>query len=415
MSKKLDIYFEDVLVGLLEQDQHGDINFSYAHSWLINASAFQISCSLPLRDATYNRKACRAYFDGLLPEENQRRIIAKNLGISANNDFSMLAKIGGECAGALSFIPHGEKPNNSQLAYREIKKNELVNILNQLPKRPLLAGELGVRLSLAGVQDKLAVYVESDKTFIPLETSPSTHIIKPDFGFYEGVVYNEAFCMGLAKKVGLNVANVEIKQVENIEYLLIERYDRFREDYLNATSIVKRYHQEDFCQAIGVPAIDKYQCDGGPSLKQCFELIRRESSMPVVDLSRLLQAVLYNLLIGNCDAHGKNFSFLYAEGLHLSPLYDLLSTVYYKELDKKMAMKLGGEYHIDRIGLSEIDRLAEDASYAKREVYAVFSNLIEAILSGIDNMAVVSRVQVELVDLIKSRCLGFAGLLKKRA
>lgn len=409
MSKKLDIYFNQTLVGILEQDQFGEINFSYASSWLANDAAFQVSCSLPLRDGIFNRKACLAYFDGLLPEEHQRRLIARNFGISANNDFSMLAKIGGECAGALSFIPHGEPLNLDQYIYRDIKQNELANLLNQLPKRPLLAGEAGVRLSLAGAQDKLAVYINNNKIAIPLDSSPSTHIIKPDFGTYESIVYNEAFCMDLAKKIGLTVAAVEVKKADTIEYLLIERYDR-----LKSNSTVKRYHQEDFCQAMGILALNKYQCDGGPSLKQCFELVRRESSMPVIDLSKLLKAVLYNLLIGNCDAHGKNFSFLYADGIHLSPLYDLLSTLYYDELDKKMAMKLGGEYHIHRIGLSEINQFAEDVQYAKREVHAIFKDLIENTLNNIDTIPIIHPMQTTLATLIKTRCLDFAMILKKQ-
>lgn len=415
MEKKLDIYYGETLVGWLAQDKHGDICFSYAADWLNNPSAFQISCSLPLREQAYKRSECRAYFSGLLPEESQRRLIAKNLGISTNNDFSMLAKIGGECAGAITFVPSGEAPNQGQGVYRDVKINELADILKQLPKRPLLAGESGIRLSLAGVQDKLAVYIDKDKVALPIDASPSTHIIKPDYGFYEGVVYNEAFCMSLAKKIGLNVAKVDVKRADSMDYLLVERYDRVRERSLNQMPVIKRWHQEDFCQAMGVAAIDKYQSDGGPSLKQCFALIRRESAMPVVDLAHLLQAVFYNLLIGNCDAHGKNFSLLYSGGVRLSPLYDLLCTIYYKELDQKMAMKFGGEYHIQRIGLHEIDGLAEDAQYAKQGVYAIFGSLIDAIMSNIDALPLAHSVQSALVELIKKRCLDFASLLKKRA
>src|SRR5262249_13442534 len=147
------------------QDNHGEINFTYSASWIDYPDAVKISCSLPLQQETFAKKDCQAFFEGILPEEIQRKVIAKNLGISANNDFSMLEKIGGECAGALSFIPEGETLSSHNNHYHELTGKELADILRELPLRPLLAGKKGVRLSLAGVQDKLAVYVRNEKIF----------------------------------------------------------------------------------------------------------------------------------------------------------------------------------------------------------------------------------------------------------
>lgn len=416
MNKRLEVFFNDSLVGYLEQDKHGELRFAYTQHWLNQKDTFPISYSLPLREEPYTRKECQAFFGGILPEESQRRIIARNLGISVNNDFSLLTKIGGECAGALSFIQPGEKRSPVLNNYHPLKPNELAGILKELPQRPLLAGEEGVRISLAGVQDKVAVYLDEEGHIaIPLDASPSTHILKPDFGHYQGVAQNEAFCMSLAKEIGLNVAKVEIERIENIDYLLVKRYDRVRLDQPDGSTLIKRYHQEDFCQALGIRSQDKYQNEGGPSLKQCFDLVRKASSNAVIDLIQLLRIVGFNYLIGNCDAHGKNFSLLYSEKTRLSPFYDLLSTVYYEELSKNMAMKFGGEYSITRIGSKEVERLALDIGFKVADVIRVFSDQIDAVLECLEKHISKNEVEVALNVLIKGRCVGFASILKKTA
>lgn len=407
MTKVLDVYFHGKIAGQLKQDKHGDINFTYSANWLNDPAAIKISHSLPLQEDTFNRKECHAFFEGLLPEENQRKIIAKNLGISANNAFSMLEKIGGECAGALSFIPIREQLNQSDNDYHELTNTALANILRELPFRPLLAGENGVRLSLAGVQDKLAVFVKDEKIFIPLNNAPSTHILKPDFGIFEGIVFNEAFCLKLAKQIGLSVAEADIKKIEDINYLLVKRYDRIIQGPENGLNKVERVHQEDFCQALGIPSTNKYQNEGGPSLKQCFNLIRIASSTPVIELDKMINAVIFNYLIGNCDAHGKNFSLLYLDQVQLAPLYDLICTLSYKDLDQKMAMKLGGEYQIHHIRAKNFDLLADEVGLSKPEVRRRILKLIDAILSSLPRIEIMNPVQEDIKKLIEARCLNF--------
>ena len=413
MAKILDVYFHEKIVGQLVQDDHGDMNFTYAASWLDDPDAIRISCSLPLQKDIFKRKNCRAFFGGLLPEENQRTLIAKNLGISANNDFSMLEKIGGECAGALSFIPAGDKLNPKNSNYHELTGAALPNILRELPSRPLLAGEQGIRLSLAGVQDKLAVYVEGEKIFIPLNNAPSTHILKPDFNIYDGVIFNEAFCLKLAKQVGLSVVEVDIKKTEDINYLLIKRYDRISIDAKGNSKEIKRVHQEDFCQALGIPSTSKYQNEGGPSLKQCFDFLRLESFIPVIDLEKMINAVIFNYLIGNCDAHGKNFSLLYLDQLQLAPFYDLICTLYYKDLSQNMAMKLGGEYQINNVSAGNFDKLADEIGFAKPEVRRRILELIDAVLSSLPTIEMHHQVQEKVADLIRTRCEHFAKYVRK--
>ena len=311
MARKLDVYLLDDLVGYLIQDDGGQVIFEYAGSWLNRPGAVPLSHSLPLRPKRFRSKECRGYFAGILPEQAKREIIARNLGISARNDYAMLEQIGGECAGAVTFMPAGQPLPERDYEYRPLTQEELAGIIKELPTRPLLAGDKGIRLSLAGAQDKIAVRIEGDRICVPLGNAPSTHILKPSVARFEGVVFNEALCMKLAGAIGLPAAGVEIRNVDGMDYLLVERYDRHHRQNDGKEPIVERLHQEDFCQAQGIVPEQKYQKEGGPSLKQCFALLRDFSSAPVIDLARLLDAVIYNYLVGNNDAHGKNFSLLY--------------------------------------------------------------------------------------------------------
>lgn len=417
MAKTLDVYFHEKIIGELVQDDHGDISFTYSKEWIEDPHAMAISCSLPLQLETFERKKCRTFFEGILPEQDQRKIIAKNLGISDKNDFSMLEKIGGECAGALTFMPAGEALNAQDNNYHPLTDAELVKILNELPTKPLLAGERGIRLSLAGVQDKLAVYVKNEKILIPLNNAPSSHILKPDHSIYENVIFNEYFCLKLAKQIGLSVAEVKLKKIDKINYLLVTRYDRTMIQTQKTNEEIERVHQEDFCQALGVPSTKKYQNEEGPSLKQCFNLIREHSSIPVLDLEKLLDAVIFNFLIGNCDAHGKNFSILYLDQFQfqLAPLYDLICTLYYEDIEKKMAMKLGGEYEIYRVRPENFDKFADEVGLSKPEVRKRILKLSDAIMGVLPIMETQHQIQNEIARLIRNRCEHVATLFKKKA
>ena len=406
MARTLDVYLHEHLAGRLTQDDSGEMTFAYAESWLNDPAAIPLSQSLPLRKERYTRRECRGYFAGVLPEGDNRALIAKNLGISANNDFSMLEQIGGECAGAVTFIPSGQPFPERNDRYRHLTASELANILLTLPRRPLLAGEDNVRLSLAGVQDKLAVHVADGQISIPLGGAPSTHILKPAIDRFAGTVINEALCMRLARAVGLRTATAEMGSTEGIDYLLVERYDRARD----GAGDLERLHQEDFCQALGIVSEHKYQNEGGPSVSQCFQLVRNASTIPIIDLQALLDGIIFNFLIGNNDAHGKNFSLLYKGATPstletgLAPFYDMLSTVYYPELSGKMAMKIGGEYSSEKVSPRHFERLAEEAGLGKPMVKRRVRGLAESILSNLPEMTTEHPVDIGVAALIRSRC-----------
>jgi serine/threonine-protein kinase HipA len=408
MVRVLDVYLHAGLTGHLTQDAGGDISFQYSESWLSNPLAIPLSHSLPLRANPFRRKECRAFFGGILPEQAQRETIARNLGISARNDYAMLERIGGECAGAVTFQPHGDALPEQQYGYRNLSDDELARILMELPKRPLLAGEEGIRLSLAGAQDKLAVCIQGDAISLPLGGAPSTHILKPNVERFEGVVFDEAFCMQLAAAAGLPAAAVEIRSVHERDFLLVERYDRHHRFAAAGAPAIERLHQEDFCQALGVVSEHKYQKEGGPSLKQCFALLRDVSSAPVIDLARLLDDVIFNYLVGNNDAHGKNFSLLYYVGedrqIRLAPLYDVVSTVQYPELSADMAMRIGDEYSSEKVSLKDFEQLAADAGLGKPLVRARLQEMTGRVMAALSNVPVPNPVSEQVANLIRQRC-----------
>jgi serine/threonine-protein kinase HipA len=341
MKEALSIWWDEKLVGQLTMDEHGDTGFTYDASWLADPSARPISHSLPKREEPFDRRQTRPYFAGLLPDETVREVVARVLGVSERNDFSLLKALGGDLAGALTILPEGETPvaYNGAAATKPLTDDELVQLIEALPKRPFLAGETGIRMSLAGAQTKLPVVLIEGKVALPAPGQPTTHILKPSLPHYPATTENEAFVMQLAAAIGLPVAPAQPCRVKNKSYLLVTRYDR----EADASGCVHRSHQEDFCQALGITPERKYASEGGPTFKACFALLREAASRPAIDVLRLLDAALFNLVTGNADAHGKNFSLLYQPGaITLAPLYDLICTVAYPELSPKSAMKIAG-------------------------------------------------------------------------
>ena len=347
--RALEVWWDGRVVGQLTQNQHGELGFAYSPGWLQNNDASPLSASLPKRVEPFSRRECRPFFGGLLPEESQRDAAAQALGVSRGNDFALLDRLGGDVAGALQLLPPGETPAAPDLDQRPIPLDDagLIRVLDALPVRPLLAGEEGLRLSLAGAQSKVPVVLVDGAVALPAPGQPTTHILKPPMSRFSVTTENEAFVMRLAAAAGLDVAAVEPRIVRDRTFLLVQRYDRSRSE----DGGVRRIHQEDFCQALGVPPETKYASEGGPTFKDCFELLRRVAARPAVDVLKLLDAMIFNLIVGNADAHGKNFSILYdRDGPRLAPLYDLLATVAYPELSPKLAMRIG-----KRATLGEMD------------------------------------------------------------
>jgi serine/threonine-protein kinase HipA len=360
MSRTLSVYFDERLAGKLIQDDGGRLNFLYDSNYLTSQTAFPLSASLPLSDEVYEDAVVRPFFSNLLPDDFARHRVAKLLGVSEKNPFAILEIIGGECAGAISLYPEDQIPAPQKTKdYDFLDEKELHKILLMLTRQPLLAGEKDVRMSLAGAQDKLAVAIIDHKIALTKGTSPTSHILKPPITDIPDSVFNEYFCMLLARKMKLAVSSVEIRWADTLPYLVVERYDR-TPDHRH------RLHQEDFCQALSVPPELKYESEGGPSIKDCLDLIERYSIRPAFDKIMFIHTLIFNYLIGNADAHAKNYSFLCQEGKpRLAPAYDLLSTAVYPQLSQKMAMKIGSKYKSEEVMLRHWHQLVPDTQLAR--------------------------------------------------
>ena len=357
-------------IGILEQNSSGKLNFIYKED-----NNISISNSLPLTKKEFNDKECRPYFNGLLPESDiVRKYLGKIFGINANNDFSLLQAIGHDCAGALSLHSLEEPVNVKEyikLEYEPLTDKQLKKHIEELPYKPFFAqSDNDVRLSLAGTQDKGAITLINNRVCLPKNSTPTTHILKPLITNLSNTIINEYVCMKTAKKLSINVSEVKICEVENLKYLLIERYDRQIKN-----DMVKRIHQEDFCQALGILSINKYQADGGPNIKACFDLLDI-TKVPAISRNMLMKIFIFNFLIGNNDAHAKNFSLLYVEDKPvLAPAYDIVCTQMYPELTKKMAMKIGSIYDKKFVTKVDFEKMCNEINYSYKSFSKEFINM----------------------------------------
>lgn len=410
MSSNLTVWWDGVRVGTLTLNQYGEPEFSYGAHWLSQANPRAISTALPLRPDPFDRRATLPFFEGLLPEASQRTAVAQALGISERNEFRLLEALGGDVAGALEIWPDDMVPPAAlnEVSSAPLADGDLVALIKRLPARPMLAGgEAGLRLSLAGAQAKLPVVLVDGKVALPSSGQPTTHILKPEIARFDGSAENEALSMTLAGKIGFEVAQVEYRAIGKTRFILIERYDRVR----TSNGEIRRLHQEDFCQALGLTSAQKYAADGGPVLHDCFDLVRRATTRPAAQVLKLLDAVIFNAIIGNADAHGKNFSLLFKPGsTELAPLYDLLSTVAYPDLSQRFAMKIAKRRTLEDINAADWSKFAEDigmrAPFVKRRV----KEIAEAISSNLES----TLVSLELVDDRLKIAKSYADTIKGR-
>ncbi len=419
MGKHLSVWWDGKLVGDLALNQYGEPEFTYTNTWLTSQDARSISVSLPLRAEPFNRRETLPFFEGLLPEAAQRTAIAQALGVSERNEFRLLEELGGDIAGALEIWPAGETPPTHQSApiNTPLSDEQLVELIKRLPTRPMLAGgQAGLRLSLAGAQSKLPVTLIDGKVTLPVPGQPTTHILKPAITRFDGTAENEALCMTLAGRIGLDVANTEYHALEDTRFLLIERYDR----RLTENENFHRLHQEDFCQALGKTSAQKYAADGGPLFRDCFALVRRATARPAAETLKLLDAALFNTIIGNADAHAKNFSLLHKQtGTELSPLYDLLSTIAYPDLSARYAMKIAKRRTLDEISADDWSKFAEDIEmrppYVKRRVGEIAQAILEKVGTSLEALALPedrARLATSYANTVKSRASSVLEALK---
>lgn len=363
-TRDLVVYLRGEACGRLERAEELGYRFTYDSAWLDTHPNDLLSMSLPRQDAPFEAAAAKPFFRGLLPEGLRRERLEGRHRLKSGDDFGLLAEIGGDCPGAVAVLTRDEDPAVLDPAAEPdptaIKPSELIR--NLRGEAGASVGQRGGkrRLSLAGIQPKEGIWIAAGEDparaelFLPQGSAASTHILKPALNSeFAGIAANEAFCMRLAGRLGLRVPRVAVRQLDGVDCLIIERFDRERRD-----GRVYRLHQEDFCQALG--ALEKYEEDGGPGLRQIGELVRR-LSVPAKDIEHLVRALLFNYLIANADAHAKNYGLLHLAGggRETAPLYDLVSTASY-DLARDLALYFGGQADPDALTRRDLERAASD-------------------------------------------------------
>jgi serine/threonine-protein kinase HipA len=360
----LPVYFEQRLIGTIHVDRSGP-SFTYASGWVGLRGAFPISLTMPLEPERFAPDTFLPWAANLLPESEQLRTLGQLLGMARSDVIGLLSAIGGDTAGALSF---GQAGRASSVQWRPVgTPDELERMIEDLPNKPFLVGEEGVSMSLAGVQSKIAVAVDDNgRICIPMNGSPSTHILKPDSPRLPGSVQNEAFCLTLARRLNIPTPKLTTGRAGKRTYLLVKRYDR-----TDVGGRCRRLHQEDYCQALGKPPSAKYEFNHtgirGPTLKDMFDMTRRH--MPPTEVVRLLDMVILNVLACNSDAHAKNYSIMIRAGnASLAPMYDIMCGEVWQNVTKNLAQKIAGMGRGDHLKRTHWQQFARECGLNPRQV-----------------------------------------------
>ncbi len=370
IENELNVWFADKHVGCLWPDDNNTICFQYTDDWVDYKYAFQISPSLPLTEEPFeNDRIAHNFFSNLLPEAKARENICRQNQISIDNDFSLLKAIGGECAGALTISY--DKPQIDS-SYKKLSNDEFLELLkNKNYKINTNNEDAASRLSLAGAQAKVPLKIEANNYYLPYGTSPSTHILKFDSLELKNIPAFEVVTTWTARNLGLNTIEIDYHVFKTEKFSITKRYDRIIKD-----NDINRIHQEDFCQALGLSSEKKYEREGGPTFAQCYQLVSDKSSRSIVDKKILLEWLVINYLIGNCDSHAKNLSFIReGDSYQLSPIYDLVCTQAYPPniISKYLAMSIGGKFDPKEVTLNSWKQLESDCGLKEGTIIKILN------------------------------------------
>ena len=401
--------------GRLTQDRHGRPRFVYADAWRHSPSAYPLSRSMPLQAAEQGPAQVEAYLRGLLPDNTAiLQGWATRFRVSPRNAFALLSQVGEDCAGAVQIVRPERREamaEGTRASIERLTETEVAERLRALRADPSAwrAPEDPGQCTLAGAQPKTALWFENGRWGVPSGHTPTTHILKPPSATFDGFAENEHVCLELASAVGLPAARSRVVRFGEEIALVIERYDRAR-----TAAGWSRIHQEDFCQAMGIPPAKKYASDGGPSARSVVELLNLHSSSSTQDTQTFLTALGLTWLLAATDGHAKNYSLLAAPGgrVRLAPLYDMASVLPYAQFDfkrVKLAMKIGAQYRLREIGRREWEKLSSDLKVNAEELIGGLIQQAEALPDRIADTAraaigaglqptVIERLSTRLID-----------------
>lgn len=419
MEFNLDVYCCDSKVGYISyHDENEKFTLKYDPSWIQHGFALSPHLS---KNGAVDSKAIRNFIDNLLPEGEGLEFISRFFQISKANKFSLLSATGTETAGALLFIsPNTPLPATS---FRPISNDELEERIAKRDQTSINIWDGKVRLSLAGVQDKLPLVVTDNGFGIGEGSVASTHILKFGKNRTQHIVLNEYLCMRLGARIGLNVASTEIRRFNGEPVLFVKRFDRVvtpTEDEIGFS--VKRVHIIDGCQLLNFPHSYKYErafggenkARVGVSMEQLFNSIPRFRMK--IDAKRdLLRWSIFNLFISNYDAHGKNISFYITEqGINVTPLYDLVNIAMYQEFTHEYAMAIGDAFDPEDLSAYEIAYFCFLITIKPRLFVAEASALGKSLLSQINDVFdTIQCINTDELDFLKKLQIHIIEMTRK--
>ncbi len=373
MSEELVVVADRRIMGEIRRDRRGRLTFAYDDRWRSMDGAYPLSLSMPLVVGEHGPGRIEPRLWGLLPDNEA--VLARwgqRFQVSPRNAFALLGAVGEDCAGAVQLVrPHRVdailRDHHPHIAW--LTEGDIAQRLRALRKDP--AAWRTVRdtgqFSLAGAQPKTALLYDGQRWGVPCGATPTTHILKPPLDAFDGHVENEHLCLGLARALGLPAAGSEVLGFEDEVAITVERYDRDR-----TADAIRRLHQEDLCQVLGLPPTKKYQNEGGPGCAEIVEAIRTQSREPEEDAWTFARAAMLNWIIGGTDAHAKNYSMLIGAGgqARLAPLYDVASTLPYGFHPRRLrlATKIGGTYRLEDIHSRHWTRFAAEVRLPAADV-----------------------------------------------
>lgn len=390
---KLEVYGDisgtRVHVGAIETAGGLEEKFAYDPLFMDSHPGAALSLALPFQEEPFGARQTRAFFRNLLPEGDALAAVARELEVKSSSYLKILKALGQECIGAVTIVD-GKEPVVTDSGYRNISPNGLQQLVHSnSPSREMARLQVSSKLSLAGAQAKTGMRCIFDdneiRYAVPYGDAASTHIVKSSTQRFQELNENECCCLELASRCELQVPEVQVEYFpDGLSLLIVQRYDRI----VNSTDgqviggeSVARLHQEDFCQILGNLPEHKYEKPGQRYIQQVGAAIVRYSDNPVKDLADFVRLLALDTIVGNCDGHIKNIGLLRSPNwtrCHLTPVYDIASTVVYEGLDRTMAMHMGSTNKIDQVERTDFLALAEDLRISRRAVAQNLDQTIDA-------------------------------------
>ena len=397
--KKYNVFMEisgkSINVGYITGESSMDSCFSYSQEYLASEYKKAISISIPLQDEAFSAEKTRRFFDGLLPEGFMRKTIATDMHYSEDDYLSILSFLGRECLGAIRIC---EEDDVLDSGYSEISKKQVEELASEGTKK---SSEMIIKshLSLTGASGKVGLYYdeENEKWYLPYGLAPSTHIVKQSHIRLDGIVANEQLSMMTAGKCGIEIPESFIinvgKGTDSEVLFATKRYDRIINDTSKMINNLKkpfRLHQEDFAQALGISSYDKYEKGDEGYASEMFRLIRDNISNPLSEQLKLYRRIVFNYVIGNTDAHIKNYSLLYNQSLSeisLAPAYDIVSTIIYEGATREMSFGIGGIRDINKINEENFRTMASQINLGDKIAVKEYESILNKFESSIRESA----------------------------